>query len=270
MLTVIVSVQRFFVPYRSQIFSERLKDLCDSKQSYAQVARDLGINRQQLSRYMSGTTIPRDGLLSAIADYFGVKVQDLFAEKKPGPAKKTTGSPLAALGQIFKSARLDPISDYELEPGFYRQYKVAFRDPHKIFMTLAWIDLRDGVHHYKRRTSAKYLRYIQGSTVKNTFNGVFLRQGSTLILVDVGEALNDLTFHTLRTSNSFDRDVKPGHHFTAGHSEFGATPSRPFVLARLGKDESPLAVARTQGLLDPDAVPPGILKLIDFKPPQDE
>lgn len=102
MLTVIVSVQRFFVPYRSQIFSERLKDLCDSKQSYAQVARDLGINRQQLSRYMSGTTIPRDGLLSAIADYFGVKVQDLFAEKKTGPGKKNNRIATCRTGPNFQ------------------------------------------------------------------------------------------------------------------------------------------------------------------------
>jgi len=46
-----------------QIFGTNLKQLCQNKPSISAVTRDLGINRTQFNRYMSGESFPRPDIL---------------------------------------------------------------------------------------------------------------------------------------------------------------------------------------------------------------
>ena len=56
---------------------ENLRYLCADKPSVAKVCRDIGINHQQFSKYLSGRSVPSPNNLRRIATYFGVEEEML-------------------------------------------------------------------------------------------------------------------------------------------------------------------------------------------------
>jgi len=246
-------------------FAKRLTELCKTKPSASAVARDLGINRQQFARYLNGESIPRQTISRKIAEYFGVDPGSLFSNRpieeirSPSTAGATT---VHAMAQLLDRARVDLISDEDLEPGFYWQYKTLLRMPGKVVKSLAMVTKRDGVYRYKRRSSVMYNSQLNGS-VKNTFNGVFFKQNGFLVMTDVGETLNDLTFHAFATRNVYDTSIKPGLHMTVGLSgSFGPKAARLF-LKKIPNDESILAHARKQGVVNKSDLPAGYAYILD-------
>jgi transcriptional regulator with XRE-family HTH domain len=70
-------------------FASNLRRLVATKTSIAQVCRDLGMNRQQFNKYLSGNTFPAPNTLRKIAEYFAVDQRVLFThpetnQKEPG------------------------------------------------------------------------------------------------------------------------------------------------------------------------------------------
>ncbi len=59
-------------------FPRNLRHLCNAKKSISAVCRDIGVNRQQFNRYLSGATKPSGNNLYKIAGYFDVSVEALF------------------------------------------------------------------------------------------------------------------------------------------------------------------------------------------------
>ena len=246
-------------------FARRLTELCRTKPSASAVARDLGINRQQFARYLNGESIPRQAISRIIAEYFNVDPGWLFSNQSiseiRGPSSAETRT-VKAITQILDGATVVPITDEDLEPGLYWQYKMLLRMPGKVVKSLAMITKKDGVYHYKRRSSVVYNSQLNGS-VKNTFNGVFFKQNGFLVMVDVGEVLKDLTFHVFATRNVYDTSIKPGLHLTVGLSgSFGPKAARLF-LKKIPDDESILAHARKQGVVNTSDLPAGYAYILD-------
>lgn len=61
-----------------QDIARNLKLLCSYAPSIAEVCRSLGINRQQFTKYLSGTSRPSARNIRRICDYFGVDEEELF------------------------------------------------------------------------------------------------------------------------------------------------------------------------------------------------
>jgi transcriptional regulator with XRE-family HTH domain len=57
-----------------------LRFLCEQKGSISKVCSELGINRQQFSKYLSGDTFPRRATLAKICSYFEISETQLFLE----------------------------------------------------------------------------------------------------------------------------------------------------------------------------------------------
>lgn len=58
-------------------FPDNLRALCGYRASISEVGRDLGIDRSQLNRYLTGASRPRPALLRRICEYFGVETHDV-------------------------------------------------------------------------------------------------------------------------------------------------------------------------------------------------
>lgn len=237
----------------ADVFSKRLKELCDTAPSVSAVARDLGINRQQFARYLNGSTLPRPNVVQQIADYFKIDPSRLYRSRS---LDQPAGDPvLAALSTMVQGALLEPILDHELQPGFYLQYKQLFSMPGSILLTLAHIRKENGAHHYKRRTSAKIVRHLPGAQVRYSNEGVFFKQGGVLVLIDVGALTKDMTYHAFRTGAAFDPHVKPGLHMTPGRQGSVGPRAARIVLHRLPEGVSPLKAAREQRVMKLSEVP---------------
>ena len=64
----------------SENFSKNLRSLCADIGSIAQVCRDIGINRQQFNRYLTGSGMPSAHNLRRIARHFNINESDFDAE----------------------------------------------------------------------------------------------------------------------------------------------------------------------------------------------
>lgn len=246
-------------------FAERLTELCKTRPSVSSVARDLGINRQQFARYISGESLPRQAIGQKIADYFGVDPGELHSDrpiKGRNNISLTSSSTVNAMMKLLDAAAVQPIMNADLETGFYWQYKLLLRMPGKVVKSLVMITNEDGVYRYKRRSSIIYNAQLNGA-IKNTFNGVFFKQNGFLVMSDVGKTLNDLTFHVFATRHLYDTSIKPGLHMTIGLSgSFGPKAARLF-LKKIPDGESILAHARTQGVVSKADLPSGYAHILD-------
>ncbi|MGE4612254.1 MAG: hypothetical protein AAED33_12855 [Paracoccaceae bacterium] len=156
-------------------FAKRLTGLCKTKPSASAVARDLGINRQQFARYLNGESIPRQMINRKIAEYFNIDPGLLFSNQSIGGNEGSSyaeTSTVKAMAQLLDNAKVARITDEDLEPGFYWQYKTLLRMPRKILRTLVMVQKDGGIYRYKRCSSVTYNALVN-SAVKNTFNGVF-------------------------------------------------------------------------------------------------
>lgn len=62
-------------------FSQNLRLLCATKSSVSSICREIGLNRQQFDRYLSGASFPSAYNLRQICRYFGVREQDLLGDQ---------------------------------------------------------------------------------------------------------------------------------------------------------------------------------------------
>jgi len=163
--------------------------------------------------------------------------------------------------KLLDAAVVQPITTTDLEPGFYWQYKLLVRLPGKVVKSLVLITNKDGVYRYKRRSSVVYIEQLNG-TIENTFNGVFCKQNGFLVMVDVGAALNDLSFNAFATRHLYDTSIKPGLHLTIGFPGSSGPKAGRMFLKKIPDNESILAHARNQGVVDMATLPTGFARIL--------
>lgn len=94
------------------VFAKNLTQLTAARPSITQVARDLGINRTQYNRYLSGEAHPRPEILARICAYFGLDARILLEplDRLQGPQAQGVGLKLrsifSALSSDFDHARM--------------------------------------------------------------------------------------------------------------------------------------------------------------------
>ncbi|MGE0213291.1 MAG: helix-turn-helix domain-containing protein [Parvibaculaceae bacterium] len=66
------------VPDIGGAFSRNLRKLCEQERSIAEVCREIGINRQQFNKYLSGAHFPSRSTLRRICEHFGIGETDIL------------------------------------------------------------------------------------------------------------------------------------------------------------------------------------------------
>lgn len=109
--------------------SANIRFLCAERGSIAEVCRDLRINQQQFSKYLSGRTRPSAANLRKISRYFGILDEDL--QQEPG---RFVGWYRDRVARSERPQRPDPLA--EAFPGdskairaFLGSYQVFYRSP---------------------------------------------------------------------------------------------------------------------------------------------
>lgn len=248
--------------FSTQTFGDRLRELSDGRGTYSQIARDLGINRQQFARYLNGSSRPRDALIRKMALYFGVD-EGLFFQNQPieadpkdtAPANEATAM---AMLQGIQALSHEVITEQELPSGFYMQYRQSFTRPGKIICILSRITRnRQGVVRCKRRYTARLLSQMPGVRGTHVSYAVFAKHLGTLIMMERNGIAGDLVFTSFKPSSIFsitDR-VKTGVMMTHGRpSGLGPVAGR-HVIDKIPDEGSKLEWARRQGFFDLSELP---------------
>lgn len=248
--------------YATQIFGRRLRELSDAKGSYAHIARDLGINRQQFARYLNGTSRPRDALVRKMAEYFEVEIGTFFQSSPFGSNEKEENRERHAVADALLEGATkfekEVISEVDLPSGFYMQYKQSFTQPDKVVCMLSRVYRNKlGVVRCKRRYSILVARELPGARVWHTSYGVFVKNLGSLVLFDTDGIAGDLVFSAFRPSSLFsvaDR-VRTGVVMTHGRlTGIGPVAGR-HIIEKIPEDASALAWGRLQGFQPLDSLP---------------
>lgn len=247
----------------TEVFSDRLKELCRTKGSYSEVARDLDINRQQFARYLNGSSRPRDLLVHKMAEYFGVEPQSFFQSHSfsgvPEGEISVSGSPtVAAMVETLSKANGPLVAESDLESGLYMQYKQSFAMPSKIGCLLMSIKRdENNVVRSKRVFSVVAIKNLPSVGVGETATGVFTKNLGSLVQIEFESIAGDLLMSTFKRASIYslaDR-VFTGVMLAHGRPDGTGPTAGLNILERIPEKESVLSWARRQGLFNKEEVP---------------
>ncbi len=131
-------------------FCENLRLLCSFEASVSEACRAMGINRQQFSKYLSGTSTPSHKNMRKICDYFEVRLADLYLPHdefqlsdvitQRQEKSKNTSFSHSPLSKAFQG-QTRPLSKYL---GAYLSYFHSFSWKGKILCALTVLTEKNG------------------------------------------------------------------------------------------------------------------------------
>lgn len=134
--------------------ARNLSYLCSLFPSIAEVCRQLGINRQQFNKYLSGHSRPSRYNMRQICDFFGVTESEMLLEygrfvelvslRRRPFSSKALEQPLRHLEGLYQKST--PLDRYL---GYYFRYFYSFGYPGHIIKSLAVIHEQDGRYFWK-------------------------------------------------------------------------------------------------------------------------
>ncbi|MCW9042336.1 MAG: helix-turn-helix domain-containing protein [Pseudopelagicola sp.] len=194
------------------MFGANLRVLADTYPSVSQLCRELGINRTQFNRYLSGESFPRPDVLHRICGFFDVDARILLEPIDTLQADHgVLNHPFINdyIGSGMTNIPKDVFPD-----GFYRFSRLSFTETDLIITGLVFVFRRD-THTFMRGYEAKEAMRQQGLPTDPTtreFRGVVLPQE---------EGVAALVSHrrTMATSfNYLNRVASFQNHYWAGYA----------------------------------------------------
>lgn len=247
--------------------------LCAPQQSISHVCRELGINRQQFGRYLSGANRPSVRNLSKICQFFSVSIDDIVLphdlfrelEVRPLSGANALGLPMEIAAQLSDIASA-PNAMLEEYTGWYYRYHYAFGFRGYVFRTL-FVVRRVGAHYY-----TKHIERIPrnnaptGTPLTFKYIGVLLHQSDRLFLLERDTSARGILHQTV-----YAQIPRPGKRLLSGvgcslASTTGNDPcASRSVLEYLGETIDVRATLRRCGLFHPDdkIIDRHILAMID-------
>ncbi|MEQ9258909.1 MAG: helix-turn-helix transcriptional regulator [Roseovarius sp.] len=195
-----------------RIFGDNLRVLCESYKSVSELCRELGINRTQFNRYMSGESFPRPDVLHRICRFFDVDARILLepvAEIEPTPRDLLSHPALA--GFFGKAAT--HVSERLFPSGFYRFARQSFLDESRFVIGLVQIRRQDGYTLLRGFESRKECR-AQGLSTRASdreYRGLVMRQEEGIMAVVTHRDSLACSFNFLTPETAFQSNLWEGY-----------------------------------------------------------
>ena len=243
--------------------AKNLRLLCSYHDFVAEVARKLGMNRQQIMKYLSGASHPSARSLRRLCDFFGVEeyeivmpddqFRDVVRLRPSLPA--SPGLTPALVSMLFKGAAV-PTSQLRPYEGYYYEFRYSFTSPEFILKSLIHIYERDGVMMYKSIERLKRPHAFSGTGSVDAFkySGILLMIGNRIHMIDhertLGQELSHMVlFPPYRSSIAALRGMKMGVTATDAHEPIACR----VVLEKIGRRINLRRGISLCGLYPPDS-----------------
>lgn len=193
------------------MFGTNLRKLSADFPSISALARDLGINRTQFNRYLSGESFPRPDVLGRICDYFGVDARVLL---EPIDEISGTHNPLANNQMAaFMGDAAQRVPEQVLPSGFYQFSRRSFVDANRFVRGLIFVK-REGDFTYMRGYEPKDAMAMQGIPTHlsaREFRGFALRLDDNVVIVASRRNAMTASFNFLSRVTSFQNNFWVGY-----------------------------------------------------------
>ncbi|WP_306155683.1 helix-turn-helix domain-containing protein [Roseovarius sp. MMSF_3281] len=246
------------------MFGRNLQILSAAYPSVAGLCRELGINRTQFNRYLSGESFPRPDVLHRICRFFGVDARILLepVEALAPSAQDLLNHP--ELEGFFGAEPLD-IPEVNFPDGFYRFVRRSFLDHTQLVLGLVFVKRRDGYTFLRSYEPRRAMRG-QGLSVAprdREFRGLFLRQQEGVIALASHRDTLSCSFNFLSRQSSFRPNIWEGYATRSIRESVSGQRATRMVYEHLGRFSGQvMATARDAGLVSPDSVPEYHLRLL--------
>ena len=120
------------------IFGRNLRELCENSQPITVICREIGINRTQFNRYLSGEAFPRPDILARICTHFDVDARILL-EPLEDLRRALPDRFLIEMRDKLLIGKSRPVDPALLPDAIYRFWRKSFMFQGKIVTNLALI-----------------------------------------------------------------------------------------------------------------------------------
>lgn len=271
------------VAQRDSDLAANLRYLCGYYRSVSEVCREIGVNRQQFNKYISGHTSPSLHTLRKISDFFSLDIDEIclpheelrqiFEARRsmpPGPRLFTrrtlidehdVGHLLRDLGTSFFRSDASVLAKL---CGIYHRYHYAFDNSGRVVRSLFRIAERDGL--YTTKLVERIHHHSNGSNRYTTlkYEGVVMAMSGCVFNVEYETLMRSCIGYA-----AFANFHRPGQRFLLGlQTSFSSSSGKPtatrVVLERIPVKSTTRALLSKCGMFpkDSEMIDPDILRLI--------
>ena len=193
------------------MFGANLRELSKGFPSISELSRQLGINRTQFNRYLSGESFPRPDVLARICNFFEVDARILLE-----PVGNIVASNDILGGEFlrdFLGSAITEIHDQTFPSGFYRFSRRSFMDSTQFVIGLVRVWRQDGAT-YIRGLEARAAMQAQGLPVSREsreFRGILILQEEGVAAVISRKGAATVSFNYLTRVASFKNNYWVGY-----------------------------------------------------------
>ncbi len=235
-----------------------LRQLSQKAASISALCRDLGINRTQYNRYLSGESFPRPDVLHRICSYFGVDARILLEPVEQ--IAKTGDSVLrnpAVSEYMSNAARAVPETDFP--SGFYRFARRSFMDEQLYVTGLIYVFRNKGGTFLKgfEARDAMSQQGLPTDPGTREFRGAVMSQEDGVGALVSRRGATTTSFNYLARIPSFENNFWAGYVARTVRENVAGRRIERLVYEYLGRDTSQvLRAARSAGFCGSDDLVP--------------
>ncbi|APE43674.1 transcriptional regulator [Sulfitobacter alexandrii] len=239
------------------MFGENLRKLAQEYRSISELSRQLGINRTQFNRYLSGESFPRPDILARMCEFFRVDARVLLQ-----PVEEITRQDelltTPYLRDFIGAGALD-VPDSMFPSGFYRFSRRSFVEPERFVVSLV-LASREGPRTRVRgfeTAQAMELQNLPRDGRSREFRGAVMRQDDGISILAARRNAMTTSFNYLARVPSFEQNFWVGYATRTVPEAAGGLRVTRLVYEYLGPAVSDaLSVARDTGFTTFDALQP--------------
>lgn len=193
------------------MFGANLRQLSNAYPSISDLSRQLGINRTQYNRYLSGESFPRPDVLARICAFFEVDARVLLE-----PVSDITDSkgPLgSSFLHDFVYAGATGITPEVFPSGFYRFSRRSFTLEDVFIIGLVYVFRQDN-SSYLRGYESKTAMELQGLPTQpqaREFRGIIMQQEDGIVILISRKNAMTSSFNYLSRVASFENNFWVGY-----------------------------------------------------------
>lgn len=242
--------------------ADNLRLLCSYKKSISGVCRELGINRQQFNKYLSGATSPSGHNLRKICDYFGVEdheirmPQEEFTKILQARPPRNDGiearhRPEMALLEEFFQRGSEELAKYE---GSYFIYYYSTSYPGKILKAYGVVYEEEGRHFFKWIEHLSLAGTSRSDGFIYKIKGVVLGLGNRIFVSGYEQIMKNELVHLILYPTYKNRVSQlSGLLLGVSGADSREPVSQRVLFSYLGKHVSHRAALRECGIYEADA-----------------
>lgn len=250
------------------MFGTNLRSLARKYPSISELSRQLGINRTQFNRYLSGESFPRPDVLQRICTFFGVDARILLepAETLSHGGQILNGPFLSE----FLGTGVKNVAEDAFPSGFYLFTRRSFLNDSQFISGLVYV-FRKGDQTYVRGLEAKEAMLQQNLPVdpySREFRGYVTQQEDGIGMLISRRRAMTCSFNFLSRVPSFENNFWVGYVTRTVRESPTATRATRMVYEYLGKDRNKVfPAARASGFLTKDELMPFQRRLLQVDDP---